>query len=155
LSNRYYIPALGRVYQQLEPLAYPLLRVVGGFIFMMHGAARLRFIDIGGSTVESLAKLNAQLGFQPAYFWSVYITGLELIGGLLIFFGLFTRFAAFLLCGFMFVGTFYVTIGNGFFARGPQGTGWEYTLVLLALTLAYLVRGGGPFSIDRAIGREL
>lgn len=155
MTTRYYIPALGRLYERLEFLAWPMVRVVGGFIFMVHGAARFRIIDIGGPTVESTAALNARFGLQPALFLSYYVTSLELIGGILIILGLFTRAAAFLLAGFMFVATFYVTVGNGFFARGPNGTGWEYPLVLFVLTLAYLVRGGGPLSLDRAIGREV
>lgn len=151
---RYFIPALAPIYARLSDLAYPMTRWVGGFIFMVHGAARFRIIDIGGPTVQGTAGLNAKLGLEPALFWSYYVTSLELVGGILIVLGLFTRAAALLLAGFMFVATFYVTIGNGFFARGAQGTGWEYPLVLFVLTLTYLIRGGGPLSVDRAIGRE-
>ena len=155
MDNRYLVPALGRLYQRLEFLAYPLTRWVSGFIFMTHGAARFRIIDIGGPTVQGTAGLNAKLGLEPAMFWSQYVTSLELVGGILLILGFLTRPAAFLLAGFMAVATFYVTFGNGFFARGAQGTGWEYPLVLFILTLSILLRGGGPLSIDRFIGREV
>lgn len=152
---RYIVPSLGRIWERLEFLAYPMTRWVAGFIFMTHGAARLRIVNIGGPTVESTAALNARFGLEPAMFWSVYVTGLELVGGILIILGLFTRPVALLLSGFMAVATFYVTFGNGFFARGPNGAGWEYPLVLFVLVLTFLIRGGGPLSLDRRLGREL
>lgn len=151
---RYIVPALGQVWERLECLAYPMTRWVAGFVFMVHGAARFRIINIGGPTVEGTAALNARFGLEPAMFWSMYVTSLELVGGILLILGLFTRPVALLLSGFMVVATFYITFGNGFFARGPNGTGWEYPLVLLVLSLTFLIRGGGPLSLDRRLGRE-
>lgn len=146
-----FIPRLGSLWANLEPATYALMRVVTGGVLFLHGAGRLRIIDIGGPTVESTARFNSSLGFEPGLLWSYYITGLELVGGLLLVLGLLTRPVALLFTGFLIVATFYVTPRFGFWSRDG---GVEYAALLLVLILSILVRGGGAYSLDRRIGRE-
>jgi putative oxidoreductase len=146
------IPALGRLWLTLEPAAYVILRSVTGAIFAVHGAARLRLVDIGGPTIASTAKFNEMFGLYPGIVWSWYITILELVGGLLLVACLFTRPVALLLVGFLLVGTFYVTPHFGFWARE---NGFEYSLLFLLIVLYILARGGGPTSIDGCFPREI
>lgn len=41
------------------------------------------------------------------------------------------------------------------FAFSAQGGGYEYPLMWGLLVFAIALRGGGPYSVDRAIGKEL
>ncbi|MCR0985002.1 DoxX family membrane protein [Roseomonas populi] len=121
-----------------------------GGTLCLNGAGRLRIIDIGGPTVESTARFNASLGFEPDLLWSYYITGLELVGGLLLVLGLLTRPATLLFTGLLVVATFYVTPRFGFWSRDGDV---QYAALLLVLILSILVRGDGAYSLDRRIGR--
>ena len=152
LEERYVFPALGKLWEQLEPLAYPLVRCTAGFIYALHGLARLRVVDIGGPTIETTSQFMDRFGLMPGLFWSYFITGLELAGGVLLILGLFTRPVAALFVGFMAVATFYITARFGFWARDG---GLEYPLILFALAIAFLIRGGGTHSVDRMISREI
>ena len=128
------------------------MRSVTGVIFTLHGAARFRLIDIGGPTIISTAKFNEAFGFYPGLVWSYYETSLELIGGLLLVIGLFTRPASLLLIGFLLVATVYVTPHFGFWSRD---NGFEYSLILLLIVVYILARGGGPMSLDRRMPWEI
>jgi putative oxidoreductase len=63
-----------------------------------------------------------------------------------------TRPVAALFVGFMAVAAFHVHIKVGWFWTGR---GMEVPLYLMLISLAILVRGGGPLSLDRALGREI
>ena len=151
-ATRSTLPALTRLWAALEPAAYLVIRCCTGAVLATHGLARFRIIDIGGPTVASTAKFNAAFGIEPSLLWSYYITSLELVGGILLFLGLFTRLAALLLTAFLLVATVYVTPHFGFWSRD---NGFEYSLVLLLLVLYVLVRGGGPLSLDRRLPFEV
>ena len=146
------IPVLVPVWRRVETASYALARISTGVILAVHGAARLRLINIGGPTIESTARFNASLGIEPGLLWSYYVTGLELGGGILLILGLLTRPAALLLAGFLLVATVYVTPHFGFWTRDG---GFEYSLALLALVVCILARGGGTLSLDHWIGREV
>ena len=128
-----------------------MARFATGAILAVHGAARFRLINIGGPTIESTARFNASFGIEPGLLWSYYVTCLEL-GGVLLMLGFLTRPVALLLTAFLLVATVYVTPHFGFWAR--EG-GFEYSLALLSLVLCIFARGGGAFSLDRHIGREV
>ncbi|HEY2527924.1 MAG TPA: hypothetical protein VGJ20_08250, partial [Xanthobacteraceae bacterium] len=50
--------------------------------------------------------------------------------------------------------TFVVSFPHGF-SFSAQGGGWEYPLLWGVTVLAIALRGGGPYSLDRVIGKEL
>jgi putative oxidoreductase len=57
----------------------------------------------------------------------------------------------------MLVAIFTVHLANGFFmnwAGKQKGEGIEYHLLVLAMTVALMIRGAGAFSLDRAISGE-
>jgi putative oxidoreductase len=70
---------------------------------------------------------------------------LELVGGLLIALGLFTRFAAFILSGMMAVGYFMVHAPQGFH---PMNNGGELAILFCFIFLYIAAAGAGPWSID-------
>jgi len=72
----------------------------------------------------------------------------------MIMLGLFTRFfAAAIAIEFALI-TFVAHWPNGFGWTNPRG-GWEYPFLWGLIFVAIALRGGGPYSLDRKIGREL
>ena len=146
----YVVPALGSVYAALELYSWPLVRAATGLFFLPHGMQKL-FGFWGGDIVKT-AEGFAKQGLNPSLFWAYYIGCLEFFGGICLILGLLTRPVAALFAGFMFVAAFHVTIQRGWFwANG----GLEVPLYLLLINLAIVIRGGGPLSLDRTIGREI
>ncbi len=146
-APRLLIPALGPLYERFEPYAWPLVRATAGLMLVPHGWGKL-FTEGG---VEKLAGGLAKLGLEPAYPLALYIALLELVGGVLLALGLFTRVIAALVIGFMAVSAFHVHFGNGFlWIKG----GFEYPLFWGLVCVAIAVRGGGPMSLDAKWGRE-
>src|SRR5260221_11778645 len=76
---------------KFEPYAYAAMRIVFGFLFACHGISKV-FVVLGGHHPVGLLA------------WSGAV--IELVGGTLIFLGLFTRCAAFISSGEMAVGYF-------------------------------------------------
>jgi putative oxidoreductase len=71
---------------------------------------------------------------------------LELVGGLLLALGLFTRTVAFILAGDMAVAYFMAHAPRGFF---PLLNGGELAIVYCCVFLYLWVAGGGEWSLDR------
>ena len=71
---------------------------------------------------------------------------LELVGGLLLALGLFTRTVAFILAGNMAVAYFMAHAPRGFF---PLLNGGELAIVYCFVFLYFWVAGGGEWSLDR------
>jgi putative oxidoreductase len=89
--------------------------------------------------------LVASLGF-PA--WLGYVSSFtELIGGLLILFGLFTRPAAFALCIDLSVAIWKVHWHNGLM----RDHGSEFPLAIASLAFALIFFGAGPIAIDHVL----
>jgi putative oxidoreductase len=78
----------------------------------------------------------------------------EIAGGICIVLGLFTRFFAAAAAIELAVITFAVSWKNGFAFSSPGG-GWEFPLLWGLIMFAIALRGGGPYSLDRKIGKEL
>jgi putative oxidoreductase len=149
VAKRYYVPALGSIYEKLDWLAWPIVRIAAGALLIPHGAAKLFGI---GASVSGTAQGMAKLGLEPAYPLALYIACLEFFGGILLTIGFLTRPIALLVAGFMAVAAFYVHMPNGFFwTKG----GYEYPLMWLLLAVALMIRGGGELSVDRALRREV
>jgi len=144
------IPAFAGIYSLLEPLSLPLLRLVMGVILMPHGCQKL-FGWFGGAGFEKFTGFFDNMGWHPAAFWVALVALTELVGGFLLAVGLFTRFAAAAIVIFM-INAVWATSAKGFF--WTQG-GSEYSLLIGVVALVFLIRGGGKFSVDHALGWEL
>jgi putative oxidoreductase len=145
------VPAFTGIYDAFEPLALPLLRFVLGMILVPHGCQKL-FGWFGGMGFEKFTELFDKLGRHPAVFWLSLVAATEFLGGLMLAFGFLTRFAAAAIFIFMLNAIWFTGNSSGFFWN--KG-GLEYPLLIGAAALVFLIRGGGKYSIDRAIGREL
>jgi putative oxidoreductase len=78
----------------------------------------------------------------------------EFLGGIGLILGLLTRVAAFGIAVNMLVAIVTVHYQFGFFANwtGTQkGEGFEFHLLVLAITAFLMIRGGGAASVDRKL----
>jgi putative oxidoreductase len=111
------------------------LRIVTGLLFLQHGLTKLfRFplTDYFKDGVELFSLMGAA-GL------------LELVGGILIILGLFTRLTAFVLAGFMAVAYFMAHAPQGFFPILNQG---ELAIMYCFVFLYFAAAGGGSYSVD-------
>jgi putative oxidoreductase len=128
----------------------PLLRIALGAILIPHGCQKL-FGWFGGMGFTKFSALFDQIGYRPGAFWVAVVALTELVGGLMLVFGFFTRFAALAVAIFM-INAVWFTSAKGFF--WTQG-GSEFSILLLVVALVFLIRGGGDYSIDKAMNKEL
>jgi len=149
-APRPYVPAFSSIYATFDPIALPLLRLVMGLILMPHGCQKL-FGWFGGMGFGKFADFFDKIGWYPASFWLTLVALTELVGGFMLAVGFLTRFAAAAIFIFM-INAVWFTSGKGFFWTTG---GLEYSLLIGMVALVFLIKGGGRFSIDHALGREL
>ena len=144
------IPGVGALESALSPFAEPLVRVAAGLMLLPHGVQKL-FGWFGGYGVDATEQFFAAKLGLPASF--ALIAGLiEVFGGLALAFGLLTRVAAALVFALMAVAVIWVHLPVGYFWMTG---GLEYPLMWGLIALAFVFRGGGAYSIDALIGREV
>ena len=117
------------------------LRLVLGLVFVAHGAQKLFGFGLAG-TAGFLGSLGVPL---PTVAAAGLIT-VELLGGVALILGAWTRIVAALLAADMLVAILTVHLRGGFFV--PDGV--EFVLTLLGGCLALVGLGPGPCSIDGA-----
>jgi putative oxidoreductase len=140
---------VGPIYDALERMSYPLMRIVTGLFLIPHGAQKL--FGLFGGDITNTAGFFAKVGIEPALPLAYATGGVEFFGGLLLVIGLLTRIAAAGVAIMMAVAILSVHLANGFFWTSG---GYEYPLMWGLLMLAIFIRGGGDLSVDRAIGYE-
>ena len=144
------IPALLPFYNHARDLAWPLVRLIVGGAMLQHGIVKLMGPGIAAFAAGSMARR----GIEPALPMAYLIFFLETAGATCIVLGLFTRFFAAAIAIELLVITFLVFFPNGYQFSAPGG-GWEYPFMWGALFFTIALRGGGPWSLDRLIGKEL
>lgn len=145
-ASRLVWPALEKFYSSFFEVVYALLRVVIGYILFMHGWVKV------GAGVAAVTGGMAKNGLEPASAFAYAAMFLETVGAVCLIVGLFTRFFAAALAIEMAVALLVVHLAKGFSAA--QG-GYEYVLLIGVVLFVIAIRGGGPYSVDRAIGKEL
>lgn len=129
-----------------------VLRLVLGVVFFAHGAQKMLGWFGGGGFTATLHMFTAFLHI-PAPLAVLAILA-EFCGGLGLIFGLLTRVAAFGIFTNMVVAIAMVHRHVGFFMNwmGTQkGEGYEYHLLVLAITIFLMIRGAGEASVDRLL----
>jgi putative oxidoreductase len=149
-APRPYVPAFSGIYAAFDPIALPLLRLTMGLILFPHGCQKL-FGWFGGLGFEKFTEIFDKIGWHPAVFWVALVALTESVGGLMLAFGFLTRFAAAAILIFM-LNAVWATSAKGFF--WAQG-GMEYPILIGIVALVFLIKGGGRYSIDHALGKEL
>jgi putative oxidoreductase len=145
METRLLVPQLQPFYRWAEPISWALVRITAGLMLIPHGWPKL-MAGIGPTAANALAKR----GIAPAEPLAVALIAIETIGGLCIALGLFTRFWAAAATIEMAVIVYHHLPNFGWTARG-----YEYPLFWGLVMLAIALRGGGPYSLDRVIRREL
>jgi putative oxidoreductase len=119
--------------ENLAPRVLSVLRIVTGLLFLEHGTQKFLAFP---PRVAPAPELLSLLGVQGC---------LEVVGGLLIILGLFTRPVAFILSGNMAFAYFIGHFPRDFFpARNLGDAAILYCFIFLYLAAA----GGGPWSLD-------
>jgi putative oxidoreductase len=129
-----------------------ILRLVLGVVFFAHGAQKL-FGWFGGPGFSGSMGMFTGYLHIPAPLAFLAIAA-EFFGGLGLILGFLTRIAAFGIAMNMAVAIALVHGSFGFFMNwiGTQkGEGFEYHLLVLAITAFLMIRGAGVFSADRAV----
>ncbi|HTI81984.1 MAG TPA: DoxX family protein [Acetobacteraceae bacterium] len=115
-----------------EPRVLSVLRIVVGLLFMEHGLAKL----FGFPTAA----------MHPAMFQLLWFAGvIEVVGGLLLAIGLFTRYVAFIMSGEMAIGYFLSHFPKSFF---PLVNGGDAAVLYCFIFFYIFVAGGGCWSVD-------
>jgi putative oxidoreductase len=141
-------PGLAGFYDWAYEYSYLIIRVAAGAILFVHGW--LKF-NAGLTPVVGAMTKN---GFFPAELFAGAAMFLETVGAICIVIGLFTRFFAAAISIELFCITFFVSYPHGFGFSAPGG-GYEFPLLWGLIMFAIALRGGGPYSVDRMIGKEL
>ena len=131
-----------------------ILRLAAGIMIFPHGLQKT-FGWFGG------AGFSAQMaGFErnhiPAVFAFLAIMA-EFLGGIGLILGALTRIAAFGLAANMVVAVYVVHWRNGLFMNwsGQQkGEGFEFHILVVAIAVVLMARGGGAASVDRALAKK-
>jgi putative oxidoreductase len=121
---------------RFAPYLLSVLRIAAGLAFLEHGTGKLLGFPAGLPFID---KMPAGL---------LYVTGtLELVGGVLITIGLFTRPVAFILSGFMAAAYFMAHFPMSFFPALNFG---EPALLYCFIFLFIAAAGPGRWAIDKA-----
>src|SRR5271168_2084487 len=116
------------------PVLLSVLRIMTGLLFLEHGTGKLLGFPAG---LPFLDKMPTGL---------LYFTGtMELVGGLLITIGLFTRPVAFILSGFMAAAYFMAHFPTSFF---PVVNFGEAAVLYCFIFLFIAAAGPGPWAVD-------
>lgn len=124
---------------QFRPHALSTLRIVSAYLFIWHGTAKL-FAWPHVAMFDGL-QLFSLMGMAGV---------LEVVGGLLLLLGLFTRPVAFVLSGQMAVAYFMAHASRGN-ALLPMLNGGEAAVLFCFVFLYLAFAGGGNLSLDRLL----
>ena len=126
----------------LESYGITILRVVLGFIFVMHAYYAAFRYGIRG-TIE----FQRSLGLPLPEIGVWYVILAHGVGGALLILGIVTRWAALANLPIMAGAFFLVHLRQGFFMSREGG--YEYVLLVLATTLALVFLGPGALDLRR------
>lgn len=131
-----------RLTQKCMTPTLTLLRIMVGFLFLPHGGQKLLGWFGGMRGTGATATFPSLVWFAGAF---------ELLGGLLILLGVFTRPVAFLLCGEMAVAYFKSHAPGGFMPLVNRG---ELAVLYCFVFLFLAANGGGPFAVEQLWRRK-
>lgn len=144
-------PMLGRLLRTDDDVVLTLTRLVVGVVFFYHGAQKM--LGWWGGPGFSSMMAGFESSGIPAAFAFLAIAA-EFFGGIGMILGFLSRIAAFGITVNMVVAILTVNAQFGFSMNwnGQQkGEGFEFHLLVLAITASVMLSGAGAFSIDRLL----
>lgn len=129
--------------------AYLILRVVTGLAFFYHGYSK-----VFGSGLEKVTDFFAGSGIPMANIIAPLVAYGELLGGLALMLGFLTHWVskAFIVIMIGAIGFVHWGAVGGWFNGYGAPNGYEYPLLLLAVSVFFMVFGSGKYSIDAKYG---
>jgi putative oxidoreductase len=141
------VPGLAGFYAATADLSWLLIRVTpAAILFTMHGWVKLN------AGITPVIGSMTRYGMYPTSVTAWIVMLNETVGAVCVALGLFTRFFATAIAIEMAVLAFYV---HAFWGPAHVRNTFELALTWVAIFLAIALRGGGPYSLDRKLGREL
>ena len=116
-----------------------VLRIMSGLLLLQHGTTKYLGIPAGPQNNASPMTMGGAAGL------------FELVGGVMLVLGIFTRPVAFVLSGVMAIAYFYAHAGRGFY---PILNGGELAVLYCFVFLYLAAAGGGAWSVDRTMKRD-
>ena len=128
------------VLQSWTPMLLSILRFMSGLLVLQHGFGK--WLKFPPGAYPATMNLNSMGGYAGI---------IELVCGILLVLGLFTRPAAFIISGMCAVGYFLVHAPQGFFPILNKGE----TIALYCFVFLYIAAaGGGAWSLDAWIRKK-
>lgn len=122
------------------PRVLSILRIVAGLLLLQHGAQKILHFPPGGA--------GGPIDLTTLGGWSGPI---ELVGGILMILGLFTRGTGFILAGFTAVAYWMVHAPRGPY---PIGNGGELAVLYCFVFFYFIFAGPGAWAVDNMRGRK-
>src|SRR5580692_12446380 len=147
---------IGKIVSTDDSIATAILRLALGVTFFAHGAQKM-LGWFGGFGFSGTMGFFTGMMHIPAPLAFLAICA-EFFGGMGLIIGFLTRIAAFGIATNMVVAIATVHHAFGFFMNwngNQKGEGFEFHLLVLAITIFLMIRGAGAFSVDRAISTRL
>jgi putative oxidoreductase len=117
--------------EEARPYVLSVLRIIVALLFLEHGLQKFFGFPSAGPPMTSL----------------LYVQGvIEVVGGILLLLGAYTRVVAFILAGDMAFAYFMAHFPRSFF---PAVNGGDAAVLYCFVFLYLLFAGGGPWSVDR------
>jgi putative oxidoreductase len=130
---------VAQLYANLEkarPYILSIVRIMVALLFLEHGLQKFFGFPTAGPPMSPL----------------LYVQGvIEIVGGLLLLVGVFTRVVAFVLAGDMAVAYFLAHFPRSFF---PAVNAGDAAVLYCFIFLYMMFAGGGIWSVDRATGLD-
>jgi putative oxidoreductase len=120
------------------PRVLSILRIVAALLFIEHGSQKLLGFPAGGMSGVALASLSGIAGL------------IEIVGGVLLLIGLFSRAAAFIMSGQMAVAYWMAHAPKSAF---PVNNGGDAAILFCFVFLYIVFAGPGPWSMDASRGK--
>lgn len=117
-----------------------LVRLTLGVCFCIHGGPKVVGLFDGTSGIVGTMK---NLGFEPAFLFGSLVAFGELLGGIAMIFGVFTRAAG--------IGLALIMVGAIWTVHGKNGyhvtkEGFEYNLALMVMAISVALTGPGAYA---------
>lgn len=121
-----------------RPYFLSIMRIVAGLLLIPHGTMKF----FGWPTGEGGAALFSMMGLAAA---------IEIVGGILLVIGLFTRTTAFIVSGFLAAAYFMAHAPQNF---QPILNGGELAVLWCFVAFYIFIAGAGPWSVDAMLERQ-
>ncbi len=138
----------------MSPFGATILRLLLGVVYIAH--AYHAYFDVTPDAMAAMITKDLGLPFPDALVF--YLLTAQLVGGIMLVLGFFTRWAALVNVPVMLVVVLVLQLNDGFFLRAvmteagrgkPHVVGYEYALVILIATIAQFFLGGGTWALTK------